>query len=310
MSNIQTVDTNTQMVATKINNALTDIMDNSQSWKFFMSKLPAAKQQQIPNDVFSYVTLHADTVKDLNYNEFMACVVECYSQGYTLADGDGFVLPFWSGKEKRNVARFIRGYMGVQRRAMETGLFRYFTVSKVYKGSIKGYNHRRGIPIFNEEFIPKGTEEVIGYFGYYEMYSGAVKEIYCSVESLEQHAIKYSPQSHKAEQLAGTWRDAFDAMCQKTMYLKLGKLAPKVKNPTEQQSQFFDYVQAEEEMTAQLDRPKNIDGDGVVYSQLKCAVCGKSINDTEESQGIIAKYGVPLCSKECKDTYLSDVGKK
>lgn len=262
---IQQYDNATQVAVVKINNALSNIMENSHSWKFFMSKLPVAKQRQIPNEVFSYVSLHPDTVKEMDCNEFMARVVDCYSQGYTLTDGDAYILPYWNGKERRKVATLVPGWVGIQRRAMETGLFKYFTVSRIYQGAIKGFNHRREMPIFNEEFIPKGTEKVVGYLGYYEMYSGAIQEIYCATEALEAHAIKYSPQSHKAEQLAGTWLDAFDAMCKKTMYKKLGKLAPKTKNPTQQQQQFYEMLETDDE--PQVERPPYIDVDGVVVNE-------------------------------------------
>lgn len=273
MANIQQYDNATQVAVVKINNALSEIMENSQSWKFFITKLPAVKQHQIPNEVFSYVTLHADTVKDLDYNDFMARVVDCYSQGYTLTDGDAFILPFkCKVKDKDtgevrwvNVATLVPGWVGIKRRAMETGLFRYFTVAHVYEGTIKGYDYRREIPIFDETKIPKGTEKVIGYLGYYEMFSGSKQEIYCSVETLEKHALKYNQQCRKAGELIGTWRDAFDAMCQKTMYRKLGKLAPKTKNPTQQQQQFYDMLETDDEQ--QPERPPYINVDGVVINE-------------------------------------------
>ena len=307
-------DTAQQAVAVKKNNELTAVMANSTSWKQFAARLPQAVQERIPNDVFSYVNLHADTVGSLDANEFMARVVECYSKGYTLTEGDGDILPFWNGKEKRNVATFIPGYKGIIRRAMETGLFKYFTVSHIYEGAIKGYDYRRGVPIFNEQFIPKGTEKVIGYLGYYQMINGAEQEIYCSADELIQHAIKFSPQSRKAGELAGVWQSSTDAMCVKTMYRKLGKLAPKIKNPTRQQAQF--YASLEESDEPQEDRPPYIDVDGVVVEAnqeplpfdeyepelpqeqdsdaLVCADCGAEISEkvcTYSSD----KFGRPLC---------------
>ncbi|MCH5315439.1 MAG: recombinase RecT [Eubacterium sp.] len=332
MSNIQVADTQSAQLAVKFNNSLSTVMAKSDSWKFFIEKLPAARREQIPNDVFSYVTLHADTVKDLDANDFMARVVDCYSQGYTLTDGDGFILPFWNSKLKRFVAAFVPGWVGIKRRAMETGLFRYFTVSHIYEGTIKGYDHRREIPIFDETKIPTGTEKVIGYLGYYEMFSGAKQEIYCSVESLQAHALKYSPQSRKAGELVGLWKDSLDAMCLKTMYRKLGKLAPKSKNPTPQQAQFYAELETDDE--PQYERPANVNEDGVVvessaieevdgetlpfdeppipddydyepeppqgYSQsqndscLKCADCGETIK-TNVYEYSTKKYGKPLC---------------
>ncbi len=326
MANIQVADTQLQAIAVKTNNALTEVMTRSTSWAQFMSHLPKLQQKQIPNDVYSYVNAHADVVADLDPNEFMARVVDCYSQGYTLTDGDAFILPFWSSKEKRKIATLVPGYMGIKRRAMETGMFKYFTVSRICKESIDGYDYRRGVPIFNKTYTPKGTEKVIGYLGYYEMFSGAVQEIYCSIESLEAHALKYSAQSKKAEKLVGLWADSFDAMCLKTMYRKLGKLAPKTKNPTQQQAQFYESLEDDEE--PQAERPPYIDVDGVVIndtdeplpfddyepeppqeyeqsqsnSELQCANCGAKISDKVYNYSSV-KFGKPLCfmcQKDCK----------
>lgn len=294
---IMQYDTAQQAIAVKKNNELTEVMANSASWAQYMKTLPQVQQKQIPNDVFAYVNTHADTVANLDANEFMARVVDCYSQGYTLTDGDAYILPFWSGKEKRNVATLVAGWVGIKRRAMETGLFKYFTVSHVFQESIKGYDYRREVPIFNETYIPKGTEKIVGYLGYYEMFSGAVQEIYCSVEQLERHALRYSPQSKKAGELVGLWKDSKDAMCLKTMYGKLGKLAPKTKNLTQQQAQF--YASLEEENDEPDDRPPYIDVDGVVVEEkFECSVCGQEISEKFYTQSK-EKYGMPLCSKEC-----------
>lgn len=312
MANIQQYDTQTAQVAVKANNALTEVMTNSSSWKQFMGTLPVTIQKQIPQDLFAYVNAHADTVAQMDAVEVLARTIDCYSQGYTLTDGDAYILPFWSGKEKRNVATLVPGWVGIKRRAMETGMFKYFTVSHVYKESIKGYDYRREVPLFDETYIPKGTETVIGYLGYYEMFSGAVQEIYCSVEQLQKHAIKYSPQSRKAGELVGLWKDSFDAMCLKTMYRKLGKLAPKTKNPTQQQSQFYASLEDDE---PQDERPPYIDVDGVVVddsdyplpfdepadpeppqTDFVCSECGAKIS--ENVYGFSkTKFGKPLCMK-------------
>lgn len=314
---LQQYDTAQQAIAVKKNNELTKVMANSASWTQFMRNLPQVQQKQIPHDVFAYVNTHADTIASLDANEFMARVVECYSRGYTLTDGDAFILPFWSGKEKRNVATLIPGWVGIKRRAMETGMFKYFTVSHVYKESIKGYDYRREVPIFDETFIPKGTEKVIGYLGYYEMFSGAVQEIFCSVEQLERHALKYSPQSKKAGTLVGVWKDCFDAMCMKTMYRKLGSLAPKTKNPTQQQEKFYDSL--EESDDSQYIYPEPIDADGVVSfendetlfleddlkgqqssdlgankGEFECEYCGCSITEKVYNYSL-TNFGHPLC---------------
>lgn len=314
---IKVADTKAQQVAVKINNELTAIMGKSENWQLFMRQLPKTRQQQIANDVYNYINLHTDTVAKFDTNEFMARVIDCYSQGYTLVDGDAFIVPYWNKAEKRFVATLVPGYLGIKRKAMETGMFKYFTVSHVYKESIKGYDYRREVPIFNEEYIPNGTETLIGYLGYYEMFSGSIQEIYCSIEKLKEHAIKYSQQSKKEEDLAGLWKDSTDAMCLKTMYRKLGKLAPKSKNPTLAQSQFFDYIDNDDnELLMSPETYENTDlmADDLSETQvieqvsettknpvktpntseLKCSECGSVITATVYDYSV-EKYGKALC---------------
>lgn len=315
MSNIQTVDTNTQVLATETNNALTEFMGQSDSWKLFISKFSEQRQKAIYYDIYSYVTKNPENVAKMNYNDFMGRVVDLYSQGLTLQDSH--ILPFKQKvKNKKTgedeyiaVATVVAGYQDIVRLAMQTGLFKYFTVSPVFKESIKSFDYKRGVPIFNDQYIPTGKEKAIGYFGYSETHDGMIREIYHSNEYFVDFAHRKSLMNKGKDYLSGPWKDDFPAMCMKTLYKELGKLAPKVKNPTEQQSQFFDYVQAEEEMTEQLDRPKNIDGDGVVHSQYVCSVCGNPIDEKTNSQSI-AKYGVALCGAECRDKHLATVGKK
>lgn len=306
---IQAVDTEAQVVATQTNNELTEFMGHSDSWKLFMSKMPTRRQEAILFDVYAYVNKNAETVSKMKPNEFMARVVDCYGQGFTLQDGDCYILPFRDGKTGALVATLVPGYKGIVRLAMQTRLFKYFDCVPVIAESIKSFDYKRHVPIFKEDYIPNGTEETIGYFAYSETHDGMIREIYHSNQYFVDFAHKKSPQNRGKDYLTGPWKDDFNSMCIKTGLKELGKLAPKVKNPTEQQAQFFNYVEAEEEMTAQLDRPQNIDEDGVLHSEYVCSVCGKEIDKKTHEQSI-AKYSVALCSQKCRDAYLSDMGQK
>lgn len=329
---LKTVDTQSAQLAVKTNNALTAFMTSSDSWKLFMSKFPAQKQQAISYDVYAYVNKHADTACKMQPNEFMARVVDAYSQGYTLQEGDAYILPFRDNKTGEQVATLVPGYKGIVRLAMQTGLFKHFDVTPVIRESISKFDYRRGVPLFNENYIPNGTEKTIGYYGYSETHTGMIREIYHPNEYFVDFAHRKSPINKGKDYLVGPWKDDFNAMCLKTMYKELGKLAPKVANPTEQQEQFFSMVSADDE--PQYDRPANVDADGVVvepsaieevdgetlpfdeppipddydyepeppqdYSQsqndsgLKCAKCGKAIQNNVHEYST-KKYGKPLC---------------
>lgn len=307
---LKVVDTQAAQLAVKTNNALTSFMTNSDSWKLFMSNLPAPMQKQIPFDVYAYVSKHADTVCKMQPNEFMAQVITAYSQGYTLQEGDCYILPF---KDKNGVAvaTLVPGYKGIVRLAMQTGLFKYFDVTPVIRESIAKYDYRRGVPIFNDQYIPNGNEKTIGYYGYSETHDGMVREIYHPNEYFVDFAHRKSPQNKGKDYLVGPWKDDFNAMCLKTMYKELGKLAPKVANPNAQQEQFFSMVSVDDDMQ----RPSNVDIDGVVVEEslpfdepfqgdnaaFVCSNCNSKISDKVHSYSLDV-FGVPLCMN-CQKKY-------
>lgn len=253
---LKVVDTKEQAIARKANNALTEIMTNSQSWVDFMGRLPKPQQQQIVFDVYAYVNRHTDTVPLMQPAEFMAATIECYSRGCTLQEGGSYILPF-KGK-----ATFVIGYQDMVRLATETGLFKYFDCVPVIRESIARFDYRRNVPIFKDDYIPTGKEKPIGYLGCSETHDGMEREIYHPVEWFVDFAVKKSPQSQKAGKLTGVWLSDFESMCKKTVLKQLAKLAPKRGRLTEKQEQFFEYAEADDE--PQYERPANVDADGVV----------------------------------------------
>ena len=311
MANIQVADTKEQSIAIKANNALTEIMTNSKSWVEFMGKMPKPQQQQIAFDVYAYVNRHTDTVPLMQPAEFMAATIECYSRGCSLQEGGSYILPF-GGR-----ATFVIGYQDMVRLATETGLFKYFDCVPVIGESIARFDYRKNVPIFKTDYIPKGNEKVIGYLAVSETHDGMVREIYHSVEWFEQFAINKSPQSKKAGKRVGVWASDFESMCKKTALKQLAKLAPKRGKLTVQQEQFFESVEADDNIP-QYDIPQNIDGDGVVTDEplpwdyepepleekvqnknndeLTCSDCGAKISDKVYDFSC-DKYGIPLCMK-------------
>lgn len=318
---LKMLDTKEAVLATNTNNMLSAFMSNSDSWKLFMSKFPTRKQEAILYDLYAYVNKNAETVSKMEANAFMARVIDCYGQGFTLQDGDAYILPFGG------VATLVPGYKGIVRLAMETGLFKYFDCVPVIGESIASFDYRRNVPIFNPKYNPNGKEKTIGYYAYSETHDGMVREIYHSNEYFEDFAHRKSPQNKGKNYLVGPWKDDFEAMCKKTGLKELGKLAPKVKNPTEQQSNFFNFMAASEEIESEqhkLIRPNNVDENGVMNSEtlpwntepnestkspetqkssnFVCAMCGKVLTEDFYNKSI-KKYGVALCSKECLDDY-------
>lgn len=232
-----------EVLVVKQQNQVSNFIETSKNWQLFASHLPAQKKEEITFDLFAYINKNAETVAKMELGDFMGRVIECYTQGFSLKDGDGYVLPF------KGTATFVPGYKGIVRKAMETGLFKYFDVSPVYKEAIARFDHRRNIPVFDETYIPTGKEKTIGYYGFSETHDGMIREIYHSNEYFQDFARRKSPQNKGkslTEKLIGPWGDDFEAMCMKTLYKELGKLAPRVTNPTKSQEQFYSVIDMEE----------------------------------------------------------------
>lgn len=325
---IKVADTKAQQVAVKINNELTSIMTSSNSWKLFIDKFSQTTQKEIMFDVYTYVNKHTDVVSKMEANAFMSCVVECYSKGFTLKDGDSYILPFKKSIKNEETGKYesiyvpthVPGYQGVVRLATQSGLFKHFDCVPVIKESIASFDYRRNVPIFNNTYIPNGTEKVIGYLASSLTHDGMEREIYHPVEYFKDFALRKSLQCIAAKKLVGGWETDFDAMCKKTGLKELGKLAPKTANPTIEQSQFFNYLENDsEENETLLPQPetyKNTDlieedlsgtpfAEQIVEtpkktvktentSELKCEECGAVIEDRVYAYSK-EKYGKALC---------------
>lgn len=84
---------------------------------------------------------------------------------------------------------FQMGYKGYVQLAMRTGQYRTLNADVVYKGELRKVNKLTGEIAFDGE---KTSDEVIGYFCYFELLNGFSKTLYMTVEQMAIHAKKYS----------------------------------------------------------------------------------------------------------------------
>lgn len=127
--------------------------------------------------------------------------------------------------EQQN-AQFQMMYKGFVQLAIRSGEYEKMNCSEVYKDEIISYN-----PISGEcEFVTDWTnctmrdegkpEDVAGYYAWFRLRSGFMKELYMSRKAVENHAKKYS-QSYRydlsASKQSSKWSTDFDAMAKKTV---------------------------------------------------------------------------------------------
>lgn len=85
---------------------------------------------------------------------------------------------------------FIPGYKGYIQLAMRTGQYRTINADLVYEGEIGDRNKLTGGIDFNGK---RKSDNIIGYFCYFELLNGFSKTLYMSVEEMAKYAKRYSP---------------------------------------------------------------------------------------------------------------------
>ena len=85
---------------------------------------------------------------------------------------------------------FVPGYKGYIQLAMRTGQYRTINADMVYEGELRNVDKLSGTIAFDGE---KKSDNVVGYFCYFELLNGFSKVLYMSVEDMAKYALRYSP---------------------------------------------------------------------------------------------------------------------
>ena len=140
--------------------------------------------------------------------------------------GNYYLVPYKNKKTGGSDAQFQLGYRGMIQLAVRSGQYKNIVASEVKEGEIESYN-----PI-TEEFVLKPCNDpkkraklkTIGYYAMFELTSGFRKEIYWSIEDMQEHAKRYSA-GYRSDLKNGTaytfWSMSFDNMAKKTMLRQL-----------------------------------------------------------------------------------------
>lgn len=124
-------------------------------------------------------------------------------------------------------AQFQMGYKGFIQLAMRSGQFRTINVTDVREGELKENNRLTGEIEF--EWNEEGRDKLkpIGYVAYMSLVNGFTKQLYMSIDDLQNHASKYSQSYKRNSSNMNIWKDDFDVMARKTVVKQLlSKYAP------------------------------------------------------------------------------------
>ena len=123
-------------------------------------------------------------------------------------------------------AQFQIMYKGLVQLAIRTGLYRDMNCTEVYEDELVEYNPIRGVCRFVDDFSKtkqreNGEEDkIVGFYAWFELKTGFVKELYMTREQVDNHAKKYS-KSYQYDLNKGKrtsrWSEDFNAMGRKTV---------------------------------------------------------------------------------------------
>ena len=126
--------------------------------------------------------------------------------------GFAWVIPY---KDK---ASFQLGYKGLVQLANRSGQYHRINVTEVYEGELESHNRLTSDLVLDP--AKKKSEKVIGYAAYFRLSNGHEHAEYWSVETVKNHAARFS-QAYRAKKQDSPWFTDFDAMAKKTVLKSL-----------------------------------------------------------------------------------------
>lgn len=123
--------------------------------------------------------------------------------------GFAYVVPY------KNAPTFTIGYKGLIQLAQRTGQYKTINADVVYEGELKGHDKLSGMIDISGE---KTSDDVIGYFAYFQLVNGFEKMLYMSKTEVEAWKNKYSPSATSGY---SPWKTEFDKMALKTCLRRL-----------------------------------------------------------------------------------------
>ena len=123
-----------------------------------------------------------------------------------------YVVPY-KDKSGNPVPTFMIGYKGLIQLAQRTGQYKYINADMIYEGEQVTYNRITGMMEIAGE---AQSDQVIGYFAYFQLLNGFEKCVYWTKEKVIAHAKRYSKAYN-----SGPWQTNFDAMAMKTVVRQL-----------------------------------------------------------------------------------------
>ena len=191
------------------------------------SRFNMALGEKAPQFMISIINAVASNnrLKYCNPNSIMAAAMVAASIDLPVDSNLGFsaLVPY------NNICQFQMMYKGYIQLAIRTGAYEKMNCAEVYGDELEMYNPITGECIFTKDFSSckdrksNDLNKVVGYYAWFRLKSGFVKELYMSKAEITEHAKKYSSAYRKdlyEKTKTSQWSINFDTMAKKTV-LKL-----------------------------------------------------------------------------------------
>ena len=191
------------------------------------SRFNMALGEKAPQFMISIINAVASNnrLKYCNPNSIMAAAMVAASIDLPVDSNLGFsaLVPY------NNICQFQMMYKGYIQLAIRTGAYERMNCAEVYGDELEMYNPITGECIFTEDFSSckdrksNDLNKVVGYYAWFRLKSGFVKELYMSKAEITEHAKKYSSAYRKdlyEKTRTSQWSINFETMAKKTV-LKL-----------------------------------------------------------------------------------------
>lgn len=191
------------------------------------SRFNMALGEKAPQFMISIINAVASNnrLKYCNPNSIMAAAMVAASIDLPVDSNLGFsaLVPY------NDICQFQMMYKGYIQLAIRTGAYEKMNCAEVYGDELEMYNPITGECIFTEDFSSckdrksNDLNKVVGYYAWFRLKSGFVKELYMSKAEITEHAKKYSSAYRKdlyEKTRMSQWSINFDTMAKKTV-LKL-----------------------------------------------------------------------------------------
>lgn len=136
--------------------------------------------------------------------------------------GQYYLVPFKDNKNGRTVAQFQLGYKGYIQLAIRSGQYKKLNALAIKEGELIRWdplNEELEVKLIEDE-AERAKTPTIGYYAMFEYLNGFRKEMYWSIEKMQNHALEYS-QGYRAHKGYTFWEKDFDSMAIKTMLRQL-----------------------------------------------------------------------------------------